>query len=186
MMNKSLHAKWIWRYGNERKALWRKVVRYKFGGNKKDFLPNSTSKSVGKSLWADILKCRSHVEQNCNMQVNSGDIVLFWKDVWLNGQYLQVLFPNLYSLSRLQDATIQEVLNVNAGNSWNFAFCRILKEVEVEDVAHLLDMLSTFNSGVGEDHRIWQDFSMSECYKSLEDDGLLVFPHKSLWDPKIP
>ncbi|XP_026417235.1 uncharacterized protein LOC113312713 [Papaver somniferum] len=189
-MNKSLHSKWIWRYGNEQKALWRKIVRLKFGGNEKSFFPNNSNKSVGKSLWAGILKSRSHVEQNSALQVNSGDIVLFWKDVWLTEQSLQARFPNLYGLSRLQDATIQEVLDENAGNSWNFDFCRNLREAEIEDIAHLLNLLDTFNRGEGRDQRLWQNdtktFSVAECYKSLEDDGMLVFPYKSVWNPKIP
>lgn len=33
LVNKSLHCKWIWRYGKEKKALWRKIVHQKFGGN---------------------------------------------------------------------------------------------------------------------------------------------------------
>ncbi|XP_026378204.1 uncharacterized protein LOC113272606 [Papaver somniferum] len=172
LMNKSLHAKWIWRYGNEEKALWRKIMRLKFGGHEKSFLPKKSYK-----------------------QVNSGDKVLFWKDVWLNEQLFQVMFPSLFSLSRLQDATIHEVLDVNAGNNWNFEFCRNLREAEIEDIAHLMNLLSTFHRGEGQDHRIWQNgtkyFSAAECYKSLEDDGLLVFPYKSvsvrdiLWEWRI-
>ncbi|XP_026451585.1 uncharacterized protein LOC113351892 [Papaver somniferum] len=65
-----------------------------------------------------------------------------------------------------------------------------LKESEIEDIAHLLDMLSTFNCGVGNDHRVWQNgekrFSVKECYKSLEEDGSLIFPYKCVWNPKIP
>ncbi|XP_026429065.1 uncharacterized protein LOC113325040 [Papaver somniferum] len=139
---------------------------------------------------AGILKSRDHVEKNIHIQVNSSDRCLFWKDVWLNGQSLKSLFPNLFSLSRLQDATIQEMIDRNAGDSLKFAFCRSLKDSEIEDVAHLLDLLSTFNCGVGADHRIWQNgtktFSVSECYKSLEDEGLLLFPYKCVWNPKIP
>ncbi|XP_026410661.1 uncharacterized protein LOC113305884 [Papaver somniferum] len=166
------------------------MVRLKFGGNEKSFLPNTSNKSVGKSLWAAILKSRSHVEQNSTLQVNNGDRVLFWKDVWITDQSLQARFPNLYSLSRLQDATIQEVLDENVGNSWNFYFCRNLREAEIEDIAHLLNFLATFNRGEGQDHRLWQNgtktFSVEECYKSLEDDDLLVFPYKSVCNPKIP
>ncbi|XP_026417376.1 uncharacterized protein LOC113312857 [Papaver somniferum] len=41
IMNKALHAKCIWRYGNEKDALWRKVVNQKFDGNSMAFSPNS-------------------------------------------------------------------------------------------------------------------------------------------------
>lgn len=44
LMNMALHAKWIWRYGKEEKALWRKVVNHKFDGNPKAFYhPQTTS-----------------------------------------------------------------------------------------------------------------------------------------------
>lgn len=72
LMNKDLHAKWIWRYENEEKALWRKVVNHKFEGNLKGFFPSSSSKSVGKSLWAGILKSNSIVIQNSVLIVNNG------------------------------------------------------------------------------------------------------------------
>lgn len=39
LMNKSLHAKWIWRYDNEENALWRRIVNHKFGGIERAFLP---------------------------------------------------------------------------------------------------------------------------------------------------
>ncbi|XP_026377646.1 uncharacterized protein LOC113271938 [Papaver somniferum] len=90
----------------------------------------------------------------------------------------------------VDDNCAQKVLDENAGNSWNFDFCRNFREAEIEDIAHLLNFLDTFNRGEGQDHRLWQNgtktFSVAECYKSLEDDGLLVFPYKSVWNPKIP
>ncbi|XP_026377858.1 uncharacterized protein LOC113272188 [Papaver somniferum] len=140
IMNKKLHAKWIWRYGNEERALWRKVVHHKFGGNQKAFLPNQTSNSVGKSLWSGILKSASAVELNSVIQVNIGDMNL--------------------------------------------------KESEVEDISHLLNLLPNINSNSGSDQRIWQagnhGFSVAECYKALEDEGLIMFPYKYVWNPRIP
>ncbi|XP_026383928.1 uncharacterized protein LOC113279448 [Papaver somniferum] len=134
LMNKSLHVKWIWRYGNEENALWRKVVNRKFGGNEKDFLTNQTTKPIGRSLWAGILKSRDQVEMN---------------------------------------TTIHE-----------------LKDEEIEDVAHLMDLISIFRRGDAEDYRVWQNgnkpFSLKECYKDLEIHGLIYFPYKCVWNPKIP
>lgn len=107
LMNKALHA--IWRYGNEDKALWRRIVHNKFGENHSDFFPNLTSKATGKSLWDGNLKCNDIVKQNSSLQVNSGDRILFWKDPWLNSQYLKTLFPALYKISRVHDATIGDL-----------------------------------------------------------------------------
>ncbi|XP_026452195.1 uncharacterized protein LOC113352603 [Papaver somniferum] len=101
----------------------------------------SSIKSVGKSLWAGILKIRNIVTENSTIQVNNGDKCLFWKDVWLNEQAIMHMFPNLFKINRLQNSTIQDMLEVNTRNNWNFAFYRALKKEEIEDIAHLLNML---------------------------------------------
>lgn len=70
-------------------------------------------------------------------------------------------------------------------------FCRHLKEGEIFDVAHLTNMISTYKYGnEGPDQRVWSNgrhaFSVADCYKAMEADGLLHFPYKALWNPKIP
>lgn len=42
LMNKALHAKRIWRYKIEKKALWRGLVQQKLGGNNLALFPNSS------------------------------------------------------------------------------------------------------------------------------------------------
>ncbi|XP_026396975.1 uncharacterized protein LOC113291689 [Papaver somniferum] len=109
LMNKALHAKWVWRYGVEDKALWRNIMNQKFGGNPKAFFPNSTTNVVGKRLWTRILKSSSHVLNSTALHINSGDKCLFWKDQWANGYSLKNLFPALYKISRSKDATLQDL-----------------------------------------------------------------------------
>ncbi|XP_026416556.1 uncharacterized protein LOC113311992 [Papaver somniferum] len=147
-MNRALHAKWIWRYGKEEKALWRKVVNHKFGGNPKVFFPSSNNKPM-RILWASILKSNSTVVQNSVLKVNNGDKVLFWRDIWLNGHAPMMLFPALFKLSRNKDATIQEMLMMSGHDTWNFAFSRLLNDQEIEDVAHLLNLIPAINSDSG-------------------------------------
>ncbi|XP_026394198.1 uncharacterized protein LOC113289214 isoform X1 [Papaver somniferum] len=93
-------------------------------------------------------------------------------------------------LSTMQEATIQEMLEYNQENSWNFVFSRNLKDEEIEDVAHSLDLISIFRRGDAEDYKVWQNgnksFSVKECYKDLEVQGLIYFPYKCVWNPKIP
>lgn len=128
--------------------------------------------------------------QNSTLKVNNGDMVLFWKDIWLNGHAPMMLFPALFNLSRNKDVTIQEMLMMSNNDTWNFAFSRLLNDQEIEDVAHHLNLIPAINSDSGGDQRIWQPgnniFSVASCYKTLEDDGLLVFPYKCIWNPRIP
>ncbi|XP_026419393.1 uncharacterized protein LOC113315314 [Papaver somniferum] len=101
------------------------------------------------------------MELNSIIHVNSGDKCLFWKDKWINGQSLKTLFPALN-----------------------------LKESEVEDVAHLLNLSPIINTNNGPDQRVWlagnHGFPVAECCKALEDEGLIMFPYKSMWNPRIP
>ncbi|XP_026436622.1 uncharacterized protein LOC113334624 [Papaver somniferum] len=70
---------------------------------------------------------------------------------------------------------------------------RDLKEVEVGEVAHLIHLLDGFAQIIhlcmAVDTRKWDfgdEFSVSNCYSSLDVDGFLHFPHKQIWNPKIP
>ncbi|XP_026378165.1 uncharacterized protein LOC113272563 [Papaver somniferum] len=58
LIDRDLHAKWIWRYNTERKAFRRSIINQKFGGSKDALLPNdsktSVETSVGKSFWHGI------------------------------------------------------------------------------------------------------------------------------------
>ncbi|XP_026420434.1 uncharacterized protein LOC113316481 [Papaver somniferum] len=125
-----------------------------------------------------------------SLVVNSGHRCLFWKDNWVNGQSLELLFPALYKITRKKDATIQDFLVISSSNSWNLDFCRNLKESEVEDVALLLNLLPPIDINSGPDQRVWvagnNSFSVAACCKALEEDGLIIFPYKSVWNPKIP
>ncbi|XP_026400308.1 uncharacterized protein LOC113296197 [Papaver somniferum] len=151
LVNKALHCKWIWRYGKEKDALWRKLIFEKFGGNPLSFFPNNNSKPIKHSLWAGILKARDYVKDNSTLTVHNGNNILFC-----------------------------------------FDFKRDLKEAEVGEIAHLTQLLDgfaqTIHSCMAEDTRKWDfgdEFSVSNCYSSLDVDGFLYFPHKQIWNPKI-
>lgn len=118
LVNHALHCKWIWRYGNEKRALWRQIVHQKFGG---------------------ILKARDHVKKHTSLIVKNGESMLFWKDKWLGNHVLQISFPALFKLSRKKDATVLHVANGNG--AWDLDFKRNLNEAEVGEVAQLLQLM---------------------------------------------
>ena len=50
----ALLGKWLWRFGYEREALWRRVIRAKYGVEEGDWCFNSVLGSYGVSLWKTI------------------------------------------------------------------------------------------------------------------------------------
>ncbi|XP_026378094.1 uncharacterized protein LOC113272482 [Papaver somniferum] len=158
IMNKKLHAKWIWRYDNEKDVLWRKVVKQKFDGNSMDIFPNSPNRPVNKSLSVGIVKCKDIVISNYVIHVNSGNISLFWKDLWCNGLSLKILFPNIFMISISKDFTISEVVsNCNGSRTWNLNLIRYLNDTELNELVQLLNFIPEPNSLTdGEDVRVWR------------------------------
>ncbi|XP_026439685.1 uncharacterized protein LOC113338488 [Papaver somniferum] len=81
---------------------------------------------------------------------------------------------------------------VSSDNAWNFNFARTLNEMELGDITEMLQGLgevsNLFDSAL-EDTRLWRfgdDFTVENCYASLDIGGLLAFPHKQVWNPKVP
>ena len=52
--SEALLGKWLWRFGYERDALWRRVIRAKYGAEEGDWCSNSVLGSYGLSLWKTI------------------------------------------------------------------------------------------------------------------------------------
>ena len=52
--NEALLGKWLWRFGYEREALWRRVIRAKYGAEEGDWCSNSILGSYRVSLWKTI------------------------------------------------------------------------------------------------------------------------------------
>ena len=46
--------KWWWRFGDEREALWRKVIADKYGADNSGWWPNLSHRTRRSSLWGAI------------------------------------------------------------------------------------------------------------------------------------
>lgn len=93
-----MHAKWIWRYGGEKQALWRKIINQKFGGATNALFPNQTNMSVCFSLWTSILKSKSFVESGTKLVLGDDSGIYFWNDVWVGEQSLRLSFLKIKML----------------------------------------------------------------------------------------
>ncbi|XP_026437824.1 uncharacterized protein LOC113336045 [Papaver somniferum] len=173
----------IW---ERKRALWRQIIHEKFGGNPESFLPNSFSKIIGSSLWAGMLKARDHVKLHTNFIIKNGHNILFWKDPWNGNQTFQMRFPSLFKLSRKRDVIVAQM--INEYGAWDLDFRRNVKEEEVGEVTLLLQvtgepLLSSDNDQWQWKHKI---FYVANCYSTLDLDGYLSFPHKQIWNARVP
>ena len=55
-MNKALLSKWSWRFANDRKSLWRRVISCKFGESFEGWHTGNLKGGYGTSLWKEIRK----------------------------------------------------------------------------------------------------------------------------------
>ncbi|XP_075091548.1 uncharacterized protein LOC142171749 [Nicotiana tabacum] len=81
MQNKSLLMKWLWRFTREDQALWRKVIKAKYG--KEGFwMTKQVNNAYGTSLWRTIRNLWTNFADKLQFNVRDGRKTLFWEDNW--------------------------------------------------------------------------------------------------------
>uniref|UniRef100_A0A2N9HEY0 Reverse transcriptase domain-containing protein n=1 Tax=Fagus sylvatica TaxID=28930 RepID=A0A2N9HEY0_FAGSY len=104
--NQALLGKWLWRFGVERDALWRRVIAEKFGSVGGGWSTQQAHGSYGMSLWKYISKGWDQFYKFLEFKVGDGSWIPFWSDVWCGGSPLKELFPELYRITRDKEALL--------------------------------------------------------------------------------
>ena len=91
-LNKTLLAKWNWRFTNEREALWNQVIRGKYGEDKGGWC---SREAHGMGLWKGIRLDWKLVSDRLAFKVGNGIRVSFWRDRWCGESPLCMSFPSL-------------------------------------------------------------------------------------------
>lgn len=150
IQNAALLCKWWWRFGQDKEALWVKVLTGKYGYQSSDWLPSKVSaqNSNISKVWREICNLGEGtsdfseiINSGFNIKVQSGNNTLFWKDIWLGDQSLEAAFPRLFSVSNQKNAKIEEVFNY-ADQSWGLIFRRRLFLWEEGQLEVLKQMLN--------------------------------------------
>ena len=113
--NSTLLAKWLWRYGLENDALWRRVIGAKYGNEWGGWCTKSVSGEYGVCLWKFIRSGWVNFSKFIRYDVGDGSRVKFWDDVWCRDCPLKEVFPDLYNISRSRDASVSEVMRCANG-----------------------------------------------------------------------
>jgi len=128
VMNDALKAQWLWRFAKEDDAMWKNVIKAKYGIDEFGWSKKSSC-SHGVGCWKPILTGLECFKSLVHFEVKDDSTMLFWHDVWCGDRPLKTLFPDLFRMARLKYATVQEVVSWNGDIShWNLAFVRNLND----------------------------------------------------------
>ena len=84
--NSVLLSKWLWRYGMETDALWRRVIKVKYGNDWGGWCTKKVTNAYGVSLWRHIRSGWMSFSKLLLYEVGDGTRVKFWKHVWCGDQ----------------------------------------------------------------------------------------------------
>jgi hypothetical protein len=127
--NQALLGKWLWRFGVERDALWRRVIAEKFGSVGGGWSTQQAHGSYGMSLWKYISKGWDQFYKFLEFKVGDGSWIPFWSDVWCGGSPLKELFPELYRITRDKEALVAKHLRIrNDKIHWELDFIRSIHD----------------------------------------------------------
>ena len=107
--NSTLLGKWLWRYGTEIDALWRRVIEAKYRNIWGGWGTKTVTSPYGVSLWRYIRSGSLNFSKLLVYDVGDGTRVKFWKHVWCGECTLQEVFSEFYCLSRSKDSSVAEV-----------------------------------------------------------------------------
>ncbi|KAK2662446.1 hypothetical protein Ddye_001020 [Dipteronia dyeriana] len=112
--NKSL-AKWIWRYGCEKSALWRKVVCAKYDTDRNSLFWNligKSSSSFSVKAVADLLMSNSMssraIEEGFKVVIGNGNKARFWNDIKIGLAILNEAFHRVFLLAIKKEGVVKE------------------------------------------------------------------------------
>jgi hypothetical protein len=194
LFNKALLGKWLWQFGTERGALWRRVIDLKYGSDVGGGgVTNDVRMSYGVSLWKSIRHGWGDFFRFVRFDVGNGSRIKFWYDVWCGGVALQELYPDLFRLARNKEALVTHYMQVrNDSTHWCLDFIRPIQDWEMESLSSFLDLLYTIKVKLNSDDTMcWKPapqkgFKVSSYYRVLSSREDIYFPWKSIWQPKVP
>jgi hypothetical protein len=102
--NQALLGKWIWRFSQERDALWRSVIEVKYGSVRGDWSSLPVTESYGVSVWKFIPRGWDNVAKYLRFEVGEESHIHFWHDLWCGNKHLKLYYPALYSIAHFSDA----------------------------------------------------------------------------------
>jgi hypothetical protein len=191
--NRALLGKWIWRFSQERNALWRSVIEVKYGSMRGGWCSLPVTVPYGVSVWKFIRRGWDNVAKFLRFEVGDGSHIRFWHDLWCEDRLLKLCFPTLYTIPHSPDARVVDNLSMVGGVAhWNVLFTRNAQDWELEMVMSFFEQLYSTRVRHGEvDRAVWilskrRNFEVKTFYKALVCHEAASFPWKGIWRVKAP
>ncbi|KAK3220709.1 hypothetical protein Dsin_014679 [Dipteronia sinensis] len=198
--NKSLLAKWIWRFGSEDRSLWRKVICAKYGvpndnlfWDWKGTKASAFVKAVG-SLYDHESKTQKFINEGFTVVIGNGKRASFWFDRYGLQMPLREACPRIFALATKKEGSVHEFGSWQ-GSRWSWEiilrrppfewekdqwriFSTFLDSIKIRDCNHDTLAWSFCSNGI---------FSVGSFRRCMEDDESdLNEEHKFIWQGICP
>ena len=131
--NVALLGKWLWRFGQERDALWHQVIEGKYGCDWGGWCSSSFSSPYEVSLWKNIRTGWHSLSRFILYEIGDGSKVQFWLDHWCGISSLVDRYPELYRICRRKEASVADLMRYTNGVlHWEIHFYRDVHNRELE------------------------------------------------------
>ncbi|XP_026428102.1 uncharacterized protein LOC113323972 [Papaver somniferum] len=110
LTRKSSKGKWIWRFSNVKKALWRRVLQKSFNNEVDSLIPVDDGKPHGRSMWKTILESSVFFNEHIVFKLKNGKGIKFWVDKWTTNGPLKDRYPTVYKASSQKTAFIADMI----------------------------------------------------------------------------
>ncbi|KAK3193124.1 hypothetical protein Dsin_024434 [Dipteronia sinensis] len=200
-MNKSLLAKWVWRYGNGDNKLWRRVINAKYGNEDRNlrwnWMGGSSSSPFIKavrSLFEEGSKTEKLLLNGMRVIVGKGDKARLWDDTNWDHIPLHRAFPRIYVLANNRNGTVQEYGRwLDSKWIWNVELRKPLFGWEMEQWNCLMEVLdciaihSQFSDALAWIHNSNGLFSVWSFRRCLENENYVLSERSNLmWQGICP
>ncbi|GKU95930.1 hypothetical protein SLEP1_g9226 [Rubroshorea leprosula] len=109
-------GKWWYRLGDGVESLWKRVVREKYYGGRREVDITSVECFKMSKIWRDIIRIgglslnlRNMLVEGFKWEVGEGNRVVFWADRWMGVKSLRDLFPRLFALAVKKEGKVSEM-----------------------------------------------------------------------------
>jgi hypothetical protein len=182
VVNISLLSKWRWRLLDNTNAVWKDVLKSKYGENVvgRVELGDECKPWYASLWWRDICTIGNNLEtfwfaRNVVKKLGNGVNTSFWMDIRVDDISLKDCFPRLFSISTQKEASVAEMWNPMAGEvNWRLIWRRRLFVWEENLMDELLVVINRISPSDDTDRWGWKPendaiFTAKSVYKLVSN-----------------